>query len=44
MSDEAADKLEESLKGYKKDILEVTKGSLEWERDLNLQRADPDGV
>ena len=34
MSDEAADKLEESPEGYKKEILEVNTGSLEWEQDL----------
>jgi len=34
MSDDAAQNLEASLEGYKEKILEVNKGSLEWDRDL----------
>ncbi len=34
MSDEEVKNLEGSLEGYKEEILEVNKGSLEWERDL----------
>lgn len=34
MRDDAVDNLEGALKGYKEEILEVNKGSLEWERDL----------
>ena len=34
MKDKALDKLEENLEGYKEKILEVNKGSLEWEKDL----------
>jgi len=34
MDDNTVEKLEESLNGYKKEILEVNKGMLEWERDL----------
>ncbi|MDO8281683.1 MAG: OsmC family protein [Thermodesulfovibrionia bacterium] len=34
MEDNSADKLEESLEGYKGKILEVNKGFLEWDKDL----------
>jgi len=34
MIDDAAQNLEASLEGYKEKILEVNKGSLEWDRDL----------
>ena len=34
MDDNTVEKLEESLNGYKKEILEVNKGMLEWEKDL----------
>jgi putative redox protein len=34
MSDDTAKNLEDSLEGYKEKILEVNKGSLEWEKDL----------
>jgi len=34
MSDDGVTNLEGSLEGYKEKILEVNKGSLEWERDL----------
>jgi putative redox protein len=34
MSDDTVKNLEDSLEGYKEKILEVNKGSLEWEKDL----------
>lgn len=34
MGEKEIDNLEESIKGYKEEILEVNKGSLEWEKDL----------
>jgi putative redox protein len=34
MENNSNENLEESLEGYKKEILEVNKGSLEWEKDL----------
>ena len=34
MDDNTVEKLEESLDEYKKEILEVNKGTLEWEKDL----------
>jgi putative redox protein len=34
MEDKAHEKLEENLEGYKEKILEVNRGSLEWEKDL----------
>ncbi len=34
MSDDTVDNLESSLDSYKKEILEVNKGSLVWEKDL----------
>ncbi len=34
MEENSNENLEESLEGYKKEILEVNKGSLEWEKDL----------
>ena len=34
MSEDVVENLENSLEGYKEEILEVNKGSLEWERDL----------
>ncbi len=34
MEDNSAENLEESVKGYKEEILEVNKGFLEWEKDL----------
>lgn len=34
MEDNSAEKLEESLEGYKEKILEVNKGFLEWDKDL----------
>jgi hypothetical protein len=34
MDEQHIEKLEESLGGYKEKILEVNKGTLEWDRDL----------
>ncbi|MBI5055314.1 MAG: OsmC family protein [Nitrospirae bacterium] len=34
MEEQLAEKLEDSLQGYKKKILEINKGSLEWDKDL----------
>jgi len=34
MSDEAVERLEDNLKGYKEKINNINKGFLEWERDL----------
>ncbi len=34
MEDNSAENLEESVKGYKEEILEINKGFLEWEKDL----------
>ncbi|MBI4849820.1 MAG: OsmC family protein [Nitrospirae bacterium] len=34
MEEQLAEKLEDSLQGYKEKILEINKGSLEWDKDL----------